>query len=147
MDGKDPRPPKTEDSYSDRIEINAFAEIVKTALFGLVTLIVLFTAGNLTAIAIAIALYLLNFRYFHVLNNRIFSAARLAKEDDQKDDSYLPEDFHKLDWKAIAQVPGVDAERLKETFEYLYKRVAEGTLQIASDGEWHDALPKQASLS
>lgn len=144
-DGKQPKSEANEAPSDPPVEIeqpqlNYTFEIIKSCIMAIITLITHIFLGPGTAIATLLSIYFLNQRFADSLNNKIYDRKIGSPRDDPPIPEFdgIPEHLKQLDWLTISKIPGVDAERLKETFETLYKRVHEGTLEVAGDGEWKE---------
>lgn len=133
----------------EQLKLNYVFEIIKTCFIAIVSFVVLLWFGPGTAIATSLSLWFLSQRFADSLNHKVLNRGISPQVDKPPpiSDNGVPPSLAELDWTTISKIPGVDAERLKDTFEYLYKRVHEGTLDINQQtGEWNEINENERSL-
>lgn len=131
-------------------------EIVKYCLFAFVTILVLLVSGPRIMVPVTVALYVIAYRFGPLLVTRGYVPMNRCSSSDGKTDAECnsvptqkehSNKLNQLDWYIISKIPGVDAERLKDTFESLYRRLDEGTLTVKDNGEWEPIQPEAGNHS
>lgn len=140
---------EAEQTSSQLKPVDLVFELTKYGIIAVVTLVVFCVSGPRSAICITVALYAIAYRFDSQLVAKYCVPARLSAKDfvigeQEKIVSSPSAKLDEVNWKLISQIPGVDAERLKETFEYLYRRLDDGTLRVKQNGEWD---PTQETVS